>query len=87
MGDFDLWLIERLTIAGCLVLGDAAPDVFAGLTLFQRAIGLPVTAVADHLTVHYLRQSHGHDPDGVHRFFDAVPPRAGSRFTAVEMAA
>lgn len=87
MSDFDWWLIERLTLCGCLIFGDAAPDVSGALSLFQRAIGLPVTAFADDLTIHYLRQSHGHDPEGVHMFFDAVPPRDGSRFMMTEMAA
>lgn len=87
MSDFDAWLIEQLTLAGCLVFGDPAPDVPAALGLFQISIGLPQTAVADDLTVHYLRQRRGRDPDAIHVFFQPVPPRTGSRYVIPELAA
>ncbi|WP_440410661.1 hypothetical protein [Neorhizobium petrolearium] len=87
MHDFDAWLIERLTLTGCLIYGDQTPDVHAALGLFQRSLGLPESFVADDLTVHFLRQQKSRDPDSRFVIFHPVPPRAGSRFVPQELAA
>lgn len=88
MSEFDYWLIGRLELYGCLVYGDPNRDVFAGIALYQRSIGLPETGYADPLTRHYLRQQASRYSDAAHVFFLAMPDAAGSLYTQpMELAA